>query len=165
MTDKLTSGGIKMRYSAILFFILVQLICTDIKIFGAAASAVNQATEAAQVTVPEENEDFKFFLHQFAHDTLFQVSRIKFPLPSETFSEDGSAEIDTIYIQKKNWEFISLIDNEYITTVYDNFNCELRDTGERVLAFEGLASGVLVRYYFKLIDKKWFLVKTRDLSM
>jgi hypothetical protein len=47
---------------------------------------------------------------------------------------------------------------EAYTVFFDNFDCKFRDTGEMVFCWKGFTD-MDVRYYFKRLEGKWFLVK------
>ena len=54
--------------------------------------------------------------------------------------------------------------NCYDIMVYDGFDKRQRDSGQRVLAFEGVSNGINSSMYFRLIDGKWWLVKIEDFN-
>ena len=47
--------------------------------------------------------------------------------------------------------------------IYDNFDCKLRETDERVFRWKGF-TGMDERYFFKRISGKWFLIKIENLG-
>jgi len=46
-----------------------------------------------------------------------------------------------------------------IVDIYDNFELDMKNSGERVLAFEATETHVCRYYYFKALEEKWNLVK------
>jgi len=119
-----------------------------------------------------QNESFDHFLSRFCEDSLFQMERISFPLPRLYFDLDGllsgkGDSYDTVYVDKSKWKFNRLYFDLFemgsgITEFYDNFDCKYRDTGEMVFRYVGLFTDVDLRYYFKRIRGKWYLVMTKS---
>jgi|SRR5690606_15170076 len=112
-------------------------------------------------------ENFDAFMYQFGSDTAFQLERIKFPLEFVTWEDptEIGGEIVTHKITKDKWKHDFMYMNEsYRAQIYDNFNGELRDTDERLFQWIGVETGADVKFYFKRIDGKWFLVKKESLG-
>tara|TARA_Y100001935_G_C16931712_1_gene325759 strand:+ start:64 stop:477 length:414 start_codon:yes stop_codon:yes gene_type:complete len=115
-----------------------------------------------------EIEKFHSFLVSFSSDSLFQLSRIQFPVTSVTLDQEYFEEVES-KIQKADWTYIDLIGDELFkldvrTQTYDNFDLKLEDSGERVFSLISLYGGMHIYYYFKRVNGKWFLVKLRDIS-
>ena len=97
--------------------------------------------------------------------TLFQISRVVFPLPYITWSFNESFDEekeDTLYITIDKYRFNNLHYGfircgEAYPMLYDNFDCKFRDTGEMVFRWVGFTDMDL-RYYFKRIKGKWYLI-------
>jgi hypothetical protein len=106
--------------------------------------------------------DFKSFFNEFNKDTIFQISRIIYPVEIKTF--DYFTETDSItYLKKNEWKpYLNVIDNKefkYIVEIEEliidketKVNIQIEDTG------------VYVDYYFKKIDNQWYLYKIEDRS-
>ena len=111
----------------------------------------------------DEFEFFNLFLENFSKIEEFQLSRIQFPLSDCDFNSIGKTDCEKI--EKKDWKYLKLLPELNapisIINVYDNFDLKMRNTGERVLAFEATETYVCAYYFFKLIDGKWFLVERR----
>lgn len=110
-----------------------------------------------------QNEDFDTFFYNFMIDSTFQKSRIQFPL--EYHTTDIEIMKDTVInIQKKDWKYNPF----YIRTasertqIYDNFGLEFQPTNERLLYWYGIEAGGDSKYYFKAIERKWYLIKKWD---
>jgi hypothetical protein len=105
-------------------------------------------------------EDFDDFLNKFCDDTKFQIERTTFPFPDISILEESNNDTLKDYIQKNQWQHLALImEEKYLVQKYDNFNCKLRNTDERVLAYEGIDNSIGNYYYFKRIDGLWYLIK------
>lgn len=113
-----------------------------------------------------QKESFNTFISTFSQDSLFQISRIEFPLTYVTWDYEKDEEIE-IKLQQKNWKYDALYfnmenTNDAFTVFYDNFECKFKeDTEEMVFQWKGFYS-VDRRYYFKRIENQWYLVKILD---
>jgi hypothetical protein len=118
-------------------------------------------------TCQNVKENFNSFMYQFGSDSEFQKSRIHFPLEFITWANpyEIGGEIDTLYIEMENWEHDYFYMNQsYRPQIYDNFDGVLKDTDERLFQWIGIETGVDVKYFFKRIDGKWFLIKKEQLG-
>jgi hypothetical protein len=121
------------------------------------------------MTIPfvlkSQTEIFSNFITKFATDSVFQVSRVSFPLLYITWDEEKDEE-DSILVNKEKYQYTALYyslleHGEAYTIFYDNFDCEFRDTGEMVFRWMGFTD-MDSRYYFKRINEKWYLIKIVD---
>jgi len=120
--------------------------------------------ETIKINNPNKNEEFESFLYKFCSDSVFQICRIKFPLEYVTLNYDTYEEIKTT-IEKKDWRMDYLFMNEEKRSqIYDNFSLSLKDTDERVFCWHGVENGINVLYFFKRIQRKWYLIKFEDTS-
>ena len=110
-------------------------------------------------------EDFEEFYNKFYSDSIFQLSRIIFPLPGynsdieseipDDFAESsGIKKKEEYFWEKEGWQFIKTIDND--TLIVKNFI--KTDT----IVIEDLIipnSGFQIERKFKISDdKQWYLV-------
>lgn len=112
-------------------------------------------------------EKFDYFIYKFMTDSLFQKSRIQFPLTSIHWKNNYPGEvIDTTYIIEENWRHDWLYFTGYseIPQLYDNYEMKLRPTGKRMLHFTGVETGTDAKYYFKQKNNKWHLIKLENLG-
>ena len=116
----------------------------------------------------EEPEDFHLFLEKFNHSEMFQMRRIKFPLPVIVPNMDDSAMRpveDTI--TKYEWETIDLsYDSTYLTREYDQYyqvSYTSKDT--TILKLRGVNNGIHIDYIFTLSENRWYLVSFKDASL
>ncbi len=116
-----------------------------------------------------KSEDFQGFVGRFFSDSTFQAVRIKYPLATLKYSH-GFEQIDTSFTDAARWRFSNFGfwgakgSDTYHVQIYDNFAQTLRDSAERVIAFEGLENGIHVSLFFRLLTGKWFLIKIEDFS-
>jgi hypothetical protein len=110
---------------------------------------------------PETNESFDSFIGQFCLNESFQKERIKFPLKLSyrTNFEDRNAPLFDTIIMKQNWKYDDIYYDQVARyQVYDNFEKTLNDTDERVIHYKGIENGRDLAYFFRRINKQWFLV-------
>ncbi|MDP3443565.1 MAG: DUF4348 domain-containing protein [Ignavibacteria bacterium] len=116
--------------------------------------------------VKPQNESFDKFISKFTQDSIFQLSRVSFPLSYISWDYEKDKECTT-FIQKKSYQFDRLHyflanrGEDAYPVFYDNFNCEFKDNGEMVFQWKGFSSGDR-RYYFKRMNGIWILVKILD---
>lgn len=117
------------------------------------------------LSVKSQNEDFDVFIKKFSQDSIFQLSRITFPLTYISWDYEEDEEIITT-TQKEQYKFDRLFyslkkKEDAYPVFYDNFECKFQDSGERVFQWKGFYS-MDRRYYFKRIEEEWFLIKILD---
>lgn len=111
-------------------------------------------------TLSELNEDFDEFLIKFDNDSIFQFSRIKFPLKIENFT-NINYDFETLSVDEKEWDFHKgeitvrkiIIEREIINKTYIKLHTQVSDTD------------IYVIYCFENFDGKWYLVKGIDKSL
>jgi hypothetical protein len=115
----------------------------------------------------EKKENFDTFFFQFATEKEFQLERIKFPLEFVTWEneDESGGKILTKKIAYGEWQhdYFYMKEN-FRPQIFDNFEGTLKDTDERLFQWIGTETGVDVKYYFKRIDGKWFLIKKENLG-
>jgi hypothetical protein len=112
-------------------------------------------------------ENFDNFLKKFANDSTFQISRVQFPLQYKYLNRENF-NVDSSNLLLKDYKITRLYNvllncAEAYPMIYDNFDCKLRETNERVFRWKGF-TGMDERYYFKRISGKWFLIKIENLG-
>lgn len=106
-----------------------------------------------------KKEVFDGFFVKFNNDSIFQFSRIIYPLKNEIYDTE-SGQYSNEYIKRENWKYFNFtkLPKSYIMTLNklknDNniINIQIDDTG------------INIDYYFTLKRDKWFLVKIIDHS-
>lgn len=104
-------------------------------------------------------ENFDVFFSKFSSDSLFQSSRIKFPLRNEIYNSDTNGyEVSNIHIEK--WKFFNIkkLPSNYIRKLSN------KDVFKYVLNIQILDTGVNVDYIFMALNEKWILVNIIDSS-
>lgn len=96
-------------------------------------------------------EDFDRFYDRFHSDTVFQKSRIKFPLKGQIVDETG------VHLwSKKNWVVMRVKIQDVDTSLF-----KVESIKHEIVFIEKFwieDSGFFSEYRFELIKNKWFLV-------
>jgi hypothetical protein len=120
---------------------------------------------AFQITLCQSaKEDFNTFYQKFFGDSIYQNSRILFPLTWH--QESPIVETKDSVIEKSKWVYsdFGFYKNHFNVRVYDNFQKKFRPTDKMLVSFEGVECGINYNFYFKRIKGKWFLIKINDYS-
>jgi hypothetical protein len=114
----------------------------------------------------QEPESFIKFLQMFMNDSIFQISRIKFPIKISTWTGSEEDSKDTTYLkQKSEWRFITLYNGlDSLTNFSNNWDSDIKDNNQFNIFIGGLGNGISVDYYFQKIENKWFFIELKDYS-
>lgn len=100
-------------------------------------------------------EDFDRFYQKFHTDSIFQMSRITFPLEGlPSFAEESKFTSELFYWQKDDWDIHKLIDYDEFPALSQKIAKEKSIVKESV----NMGNGFALERHFSLIDGKWFLV-------
>jgi hypothetical protein len=105
-----------------------------------------------------EKEGFDEFFIKFNKDSIFQASRIVFPLKNDIYDSDSN-ECNHKHIKKAEWKYFNSLSlsKEYIR----NINKKKEET---ILNIQAVDTGINVDYVFILVKEQWFLIKIVDSS-
>lgn len=112
-------------------------------------------------------ENFISFLKQFMSDSVFQMSRIKFPLEYKTlYDSDEESFLDTTFIlNQTDWRYNNLYSGlQQMTNFSYSWSPEIKESNEMLLFVSGVENGIFIQYFFKKTDGKWYLIKKNDES-
>jgi len=111
-------------------------------------------------------EDFNTFLDKFKTDSIFQYSRISFPLTQELSGDLDESENKIIQIDSKDWHYLDLkYDQSFSTRELDAYTEKIVVANSSAqLLYQGVDNGINVEYIFGLRDKIWYLVRWNDFS-
>lgn len=114
-----------------------------------------------------QSEDFALFIKRFSADTAFQKERVVFPIPQISWDYENDKE-KTTPIAKEKYRHQTLFDlnSECADGFYFFYpNTDTATTvKDMVLQISGITD-MYVKYYFKLIDNRWFLIKYLDYDL
>jgi hypothetical protein len=125
------------------------------------SSCSNEAVKPEKSRNQENNnqvENFDVFFEKFSSDSLFQRSRIKFPLPVETYDIDLDSNIKST-MEAGKWDFFNIkeLDSNYIIT-------PRKKKDQNIINLQKKETGISVDYIFQKQGDKWIMVKIIDES-
>jgi len=111
----------------------------------------------ADKSIINQVENFDEFYNRFHSDSIFLISRLKFPLKGGPDRGDGQDEWT-----KDNWLLLKTKIYDVDTTQYKvSYEKHEKSFIEKVWLEN---SGFSFKYSYELIDKKWFLVSAFELN-
>lgn len=115
-------------------------------------------------TTPIVNIDnnFKDFLTLFNKDSIFQISRVKFPMTVEFADPEKDYDYSKEVINIKNYHKLNLIKDESPNPEYEQ-NIEVKNK-KAVVDFRGIENGISSEFIFEKINGKWMLITWVDAS-
>jgi hypothetical protein len=114
----------------------------------------------------EFDEDFNKFLKKFNQDSVFQISRIKFPLKVKESDPDQDYEIIERIIQLKDFTKLNFeYQKETLTKKYDRYTQNIKiEKDSAVIEIRGIENGIYSDIVFEKINGKWKLKTWNDQS-
>ncbi|CAL2094067.1 DUF4348 domain-containing protein [Tenacibaculum sp. 190524A05c] len=113
------------------------------------------------------NETFDSFFKKFAKDSVFQKSKIKYPLNLlyNDYEIDSIIIVKTYYTKNDYKYFDFSNDKNAMKRSYDKYNVEIEKSKNLVkYRHIGYDNGILNTYTFKLISNCWYMVEILDES-
>lgn len=105
-----------------------------------------------------DNETFDSFIEKFSLDSLFQESRVLFPLQKIVL--DGALqEVKELIEPQQYWRIILEPSDQHSMRYYQK---EKKNLG--IVEMKGIENGTMIEYIFELQDGEWFLIEIKDLS-
>ena len=129
----------------------------------------NDKTVTLENSINEENvseEDFNRFLKKFNQDSIFQISRIKFPLKvTESDPEQDYETIERI-IELKNFTKLNFeYPKDALTREFDKYSQKIKiEKDSAVIEIRGIDNGIFSDIVFEKINGKWKLKTWNDQS-
>lgn len=123
-----------------------------------------RSTETYQEEIPKgtlmydfsNNETLESFIEKFSLDSLFQESRVVFPLKKKYLNENLK-EVEKLVEAKDWWRVILESTDDYSMRYYDKEN-------QGFVELKGIENGINITYVFELNDGEWFLVEIEDFT-
>lgn len=150
-----------MKIGKLVFLLVAVLVVVQCnrKANPVAEKPVKQATKPAVTTVSsKKTENFDNFYKRFHTDSLFQISRVQFPLRGQRINLKGTSSW-----KKEKWLMIKGTASEV-----DRNEFNVKTTRKPDSYFEGIYCkncGFSFEMEYKLVNGKWYLVylKEKDL--
>jgi len=145
----------KKNFSLSLVILVLILLQTSCK---------NKIQVLSMVERKDQIEDFDAFYDRFHSDSVFQMSRVKFPLEGGLF-EGGSVDVvdDGTPITRDNYQLLKFKIYDVDTTMYKTSYNKTKDSFIEKAWIED--SGFSCEFRFKLIDKKWYLIYAQTINI
>ncbi|WP_444666809.1 DUF4348 domain-containing protein [Flavobacterium columnare] len=112
------------------------------------------------------DDDFKSFLEVFSKDSVFQLSRVTFPLVLEEWI-DPETGTEKKLIDKKTYEILDFrYPKDALTREYDRYTQTVKfKDNKAVVEIRGVDNGIYVDYIFEKINGKWLLISCNNQSI
>ena len=128
---------------------------------------IESKKKLTEIQIPKNiDENFKTFLDNFSKDSVFQISRVIFPLKVTELDYNNELESIVRIIQKKEY---TKLDFEYpkdaLTREFDRYTQNIKTKGDKaVVEIRGVDNGIYSDFYFEKINGKWHLKSWNDSS-
>lgn len=111
-------------------------------------------------------ENFNEFILKFNKDSIFQISRIDFPLKVKESDFEKEYRLSEIIIQKANYQKMDFTYLEsYKKQEYDKFEQDIKiEKNSAVIKIRGIDNGIFADYIFEKRNGKWYLITWIDSS-
>jgi hypothetical protein len=105
-----------------------------------------------------DNETFESFIEKFSLDSLFQESRVVFPLKKK-FLNENLKEVEKLVEAVDWWRVILEATDDYSMRYFEN-----KKGSQGIVELRGKENGISITYIFELKRGEWYLVGREDLS-
>lgn len=135
---------------------------------------LQQESKNTEKQIPKVNEEnFETFLAKFNRDSVFQISRVKFPLKVKEIDLESMAELDE---NKSGFKERTILKSDYtkldftypkdaLTRELDRYTQKIKiKKNITVVEIRGVDNGIYSDFYFEKIDGKWFLETWKEQS-
>lgn len=123
-------------------------------------AVIKKTKDTLKTTTEDIDPDFTVFFELFNKDTVFQISRIEFPLKVKVLNSDDF-EIENIVISESNYSAISL------NTQSENKEYTVKPIWSKTTAkieIRGINNGIMKDLFFEKSKGKWKLITWTDES-
>ncbi len=104
------------------------------------------------------DETFESFIEKFSLDSLFQESRVIFPLKKK-YLNGNLKPVEKLVDEHDWWRVVLAATNDYSMRYFEN-----EKVNQGIVEFRSIESEVKITYVFELKNGEWFLVEVEDLS-
>lgn len=164
--------------------LIIVILMSSVITFGCVDKSGKKQSKKAPEIIEKSNKPIEAFLKRedctlafdkffdrFAKDSVFQKSRVKFPLKFSSSYYDFNTRKDTIEVS-----FISTVndfesidfsgDENAMDNEYDKYTVHIESSDSIVnYKLSGYDNGLRLNYKFKLVDGCWYLVAIIDQSI
>ncbi len=138
--------------------LITRMVIISIFVLISLSNCKQTKKESARQGISKSSiESFDSFYDRFHKDSIFQISRLRFPLGGGPDRGDVNEEWT-----KENWSMLKTKIYDVDTSQYKVYFKKLKKSfTEKVWIVN---SGFKLEYRFELIDNKWFLVSAFELN-
>ena len=148
---------------------LIPVISLSIVLFGCNMNQTKEPNRneagSEQFSVNDKDESFETFFDAFNKDSLFQISRIDFPVKIDLgdLEEDASTFTE---IDKGSWTHLDLhYEDSCATREIDKYTQEIIKTRDTVrIEIRGIDNGIFINFIFIKKQNQWKLAAWEDFS-
>lgn len=127
---------------------------------------INSEREISK-NVNKKNVDnnFNLFLQVFNKDSLFQISRVKFPFIQKEWIDPENGTLKKL-IDKKAYEILDFsYPKDALTREFDKYTQKIKINKNKVtIEIRGIDNGIFSDYFFEKINGKWMLISCDEQS-
>jgi hypothetical protein len=150
----------KIMYLVSIVIVVVMSACGETKI-GKVSESIKKAHETNEIN----REEFDAFFNRFSEDSIFQLSRVNFPISYYSVDIENNKET-YVYSKEEFWYTDFTKDREAVTLIEDAYETVIEEGISKTLYIrKGIDNGIRIEYYFEMNEKgEWYLVKIIDYS-
>ena len=111
------------------------------------------------------DDNFNSFLEVFSKDSLFQISRVKFPFVQNEWIDPEKGTVKKL-IDKKTYEILDFrYPKDAQTRKFDRYTQKAKvNKNKIVIEIRGIDNGIYSDYFFEKINGKWMLISCNEQS-
>lgn len=141
-------------------YVIPIIAVTALILFCSLKTPVRQPFQKANENIAKaSSEEFNLFFKKFNTDAAFQLSRVRFPFKMLEMPDEDQKQAPPRFMLKKDWKYFKMLTQRETVTKRKQIN----KTTVRIQLMVK-ETGVLVFYYFKCINGKWWLDHSEDAS-
>lgn len=125
----------------------------------------NGAQAPTLLTKVAVDNSFNDFIDKFSTDSIFQISRIRFPLKTKWYDLDNDRD-SVIYEDKSGFKLMDFRKKKS-TAQYGQWEQRIvvdKNNASATIEIRGIENGIMVDYLFEKINGAWILFEIDDSS-
>jgi hypothetical protein len=122
-----------------------------------------------EISIKETRKDidanFSKFLEVFSKDSLFQISRVKYPLIQKEWIDPEKGTVEKL-IAKNNYEILDFTyPKDALTREFGRYTQKIKtNKNKTVVEIRGVDNGIYSDYFFEKLNGKWMLISCNEQS-
>lgn len=126
----------------------------------------NKKANVQETHIPANvDDDFSVFLSTFSRDSVFQLSRVQFPLMTREWIDPETGMVKK-FIGKSDYITLDFTyPEDAMTKEYDRYTQKINIKGNKcVVEIRGVDNGIYTDFFFEKLNGKWNLVSWNEQS-